>query len=45
MRNVQLKAPFDASLDWLDRFHAKEHLSAVGKVLFSESEAGSAALR
>lgn len=26
----------------LDRFHAKEHLSAVGKVLFSESEAGKA---
>ncbi len=24
----------------LDRFHAKEHLSAVNKVLFSESEAG-----
>lgn len=31
---------FPEATQILDRFHAKEHLSAVGKVLFSESEAG-----
>ena len=33
---------FPAATQILDRFHAKEHLSAVGNALFGESEAGKA---
>jgi hypothetical protein len=33
---------FPDAIQILDRFHAQEHLSAVGKALFSESEAGKA---
>jgi hypothetical protein len=33
---------FPAATQILDRFHAKEHLSTVGKVIFGNSEAGKA---